>query len=283
MQQASREGFDRLDLMSVLLALYFYVYWGTGAAFQSSLPGAVAVLLHGAGMGLAILGVVSRARFQLTALNAMLFVGFYLWRLPVPSNNQTMALALCLILIGALALRLGREQTFAAIARPGRWVLAGLYFFGIFHKLNDDWANPEVSCGVILYRLLAEPFGLGDWSFGHQGAIWGTLIIEAAAMVGLFLPRWKRLAIALGVPFHLAIGLTGYAFYMDFSTIVLVSYTLFLSHDTVTRMVRPMPRGRVLAAGIGLGLAAYAWVAGPLNFMALEAFTDSNFRPLFLV
>ncbi len=41
-----------------------------------------------------------------------------------------------------------------------RALLAIMYFYGIFHKINTDFLDPRVSCAVALYMPLADGFGL---------------------------------------------------------------------------------------------------------------------------
>ena len=55
-------------------------------------------------------------------------------------------------------------------------------------------------------------------------------------MVGLIFQRYRKLGLAVSIPFHIVIGFTGYAFYMDFSTIVLAMYSLNINNDSLERI-----------------------------------------------
>ena len=227
---------DRLGIVTLLSSLYFLQVWGLVEP-TSGLP----PVFHYTMIGVSFAGILIPRRWQVLGINAAAFTAYYLLHSPVASNNQTTAFFFALI-VGAVYLttvfrrphdRNMRESVFSAIAGPARWILAGLYFYGIYHKINADFLDPAVSCAVVLYRTLAGHVYLEDFAFGHYGAIYATFIVEAVAMVALFIPRLKRFGMMVGLPFHIVIGFTGYAYYKDFSTIVLVLYALFLPKQAV--------------------------------------------------
>lgn len=169
----------------------------------------------------------------------------YVFVAPVSSNSFTLAAFMAgSVLVGLtfLLLRDGwragvdREAAVESFAPMARALLIGMYFFGIFHKINTDFLDVRVSCAVDLYAAIARPFGLAQWEFGRHAAIWTTFVVEGAALLALLSKRWKFWGFVIGVPFHIAIGLSGYAFYMDFSTAVLAIYALFLPPEYFRRL-----------------------------------------------
>ena len=80
-------------------------------------------------------------------------------------------------------------MTYERMRVVARALLAVMYFYGIFHKINTDFFDPTVSCAVALYDPLASGFGLAGNPIGHQVAIWSTFIIETITIVALY---WKR-------------------------------------------------------------------------------------------
>ena len=70
---------------------------------------------------------------------------------------------------------------------------------------------------------------------GHLIAVYITFVVEGVAILGLLFTKFRTLGLAVGIPFHIAIGFTGYAFYMDFSTIVLAMYALNINNDSLNR------------------------------------------------
>jgi hypothetical protein len=197
---------------------------------------------------------------------------------PVASNNATISAFTSVALIGAslyLAIadrKLERDRLYRTFAPMARDLLLIMYFYGIFHKVNSDFLNPAVSCAVAIYKPLLHPFGLQDWSLGQYAAIYLTFIVESLAIVCLLSRRWKYYGFAIGIPFHLAIGLSSYAFYMDFSLLCLSLYTLFLPSGYFVRVNHalqrcPAPTRALLLAlpltlfglTLALGQVALAW------------------------
>ncbi len=262
---------DRLGLITLLSSLYFMQVWGI-TAVGSGWPWG----LHMVMVLVSIVGVCLPGRREILMLNAIVFCAYFLYNSPIASNNQTTGFffssAVILALIGrGLGTNDGetRDGLFRAIAGPGRFILAGMYFYGIYHKINVDFFDPAVSCAVELYRPLAGMINLQDWVVGHHTAIWATFFIEGVAMIALFIPRLKWLGFVIGVPFHVIIGFTGYSYYKDFSTIVLVLYALFLTRDGVSATV-----SQVQAALGGAGNAARWSRFGLFSFVVIYLISE---------
>lgn len=263
--------FDRLSIVTLVSSLWYFQVFGFRALepdhslfYGANMLGVVLMLVP-------LAGIIESRLTAILFVNAALFIPLYVADLPVASNNQIMGAffsATVLVASAPLLIRhrfrvweIDREALFAAIAGPGRWLLAVMYFYGVYHKINTDFLNPEVSCGAVLYRALVAPFGLSNWMFGQWSAIWATFVVETAAMILLFSPRYKKIGFIIGVPFHIIIGWSGYGYYMDFSTIVLTTYALFLPAaaprsllDTVARWTGS--KERALACMRGLTIAA---------------------------
>ena len=111
-----------------------------------------------------------------------------------------------------------------------------MYFFGVYHKLNTDFFNPTVSCAVELSKPIASIIGQEDNMTLNWIPIYLTFFVETIAMVGLIFQRYRKLGLAVSIPFHIVIGFTGYAFYMDFSTIVLAMYSLNINNYSLERI-----------------------------------------------
>lgn len=280
---SSAQAIDRLGIVTLLASLYFFQTWGLTAG-TSTLP----PQFHHAMMGISALGIVFPRFWQVLSVNALAFVCVYLIDSPISSNNLTTAFFFAVVVLAVYLkemlhrphIDLSREDRFIAIAGPARWLLAGLYFYGIYHKINADFLDPTVSCAVVLYQTLAVHIALQDFAPGHYLAIYITFIIEAVAMVALFIPRLKALGMLIGLPFHIIIGFSGYAYYKDFSTIVLVLYALFLTKSSVEFGVSRIANsvgGQATAARLGR-LVLFAFVA--IYFVASGAFNDiHNLRP----
>ncbi|WP_080578872.1 thiol-disulfide oxidoreductase [Sinorhizobium fredii] len=156
-------------------------------------------------------------------------------RLPVASNNKTITAVMngaILLSAALLYLKTGgraaidRTAVYSQIRVVARALLAIMYFYGIFHKINTDFLDPSVSCAVGLYVPLARPFGLEDNLFGRNLAIYATFIIEAIAIVALYWKRYFAIGFILALVFHYVIPISAYSWYMDFSSLVFALYVL---------------------------------------------------------
>lgn len=266
--------------MTLIASLYFFQAWGLLPASQISEP--LRLLM----IALSVLGVVAPWFTAILLINAGAFALCYIAGSPIASNNQLTGFFVSLVVLAGAAVAMRRpsagdfhENLFAAIAGPGRWLLAVMYFYGIYHKINADFLDTQVSCAVVLYDRLAQGWGLAGWSFGQHGAIWATFVIEAIAMIALFVPRWKRFGMLIGVPFHIIIGWTGYAYYKDFSTVVLLMYAMFLPREAVTAAVSAFTQR--LGAKNAAQCARIALLACALTYLIAigAAFDPARLRP----
>lgn len=181
-----------------------------------------------------------RKTFAFIALAACTVL-LYALRLPVASNNKTITTMfdLCILLsVAVLAAQgtLTRERLYESLRTPARLILATMYFYGIFHKINTDFLDPTVSCAVGLYKPLAEPFGLENNLIGRYLAIWSTFVIEGIAIVALFWKRWFAIGLTSALVFHYIIPISAYSWYMDFSSLVFALYMLTMPREASSKI-----------------------------------------------
>ncbi|WP_232494351.1 thiol-disulfide oxidoreductase [Novosphingobium kaempferiae] len=255
--------------------------WGVAALFSIvgdpwgliGREGALYMLLAWSVVGTSAVTILfPRKTWALVALAACTVL-LYAMRLPVASNNKTITTVfdLCILLSAAVLASKGsldRQSLYESLRTPARLILATMYFYGIFHKINTDFLDPTVSCAVGLYKPLAEPFGLEDNLFGRYLAIWSTFVIEGIAIVALFWKRWFAIGLTSALVFHYIIPISAYSWYMDFSSLVFALYMLTMPREasakiyeiTCRHLVEPLRSlfGRVgiLAPAAGLLLAA---------------------------
>ncbi len=230
---------DRLGILTILAAFYYlqnFSHWGLHLNLPIDAPRNLGYLSL---YGLAIVGILCGRLYQILILLAAAHFVQYLMRMPVASNNDMMAFFFSACVIAAYLVWIkkggegGRDGLFNLIAGPGRWILATMYFYGIYHKINTDFLDPAVSCGTLLYIFITEPFWLDQWAFGQNAAIWTTFVAEGVAMLVLFSRGYKKIGFLVGIPFHILIGWSGYSYFLNFSSIVLVTYALFLPRDSI--------------------------------------------------
>lgn len=199
----------------------------------------------------------------------------YAAMLPVASNNKTIAvfmnaaIIVCVLQGAWSGLRdaMLRDVTYERMRVVARALLAVMYFYGIFHKINTDFLDPSVSCAVALYDPLARGFGLDGHPIGHQIAIWSTFIIEAITLTALYWKRFFAVGLILGLMFHFVIPISAYSWYMDFSSLVLALYMLSIPREVSTAFFERVAgtfrgmRARFGSVGLLLPFAAIGAIA----------------------
>jgi hypothetical protein len=227
--------------------------------------------------------------------------------LPLINTNRTMHLIVGGTILAALALETARHRFrlptggnwLRAFETPVRLELALLYFFAFWHKLNWDYLDPESSCGASLYRELAQWPWLSflpvapwmDWA-----AIVGSLVMEAALPVLLFVPRLRTGALCAGIVFHVVLGAVHFvAFSATMTALLFLFAPPRLSDWLAVRIGAAVPRpvrwavaGSIIAFSLTgpyeLRPLFYwiwaAWTAGLLLAMALGLRDKSTGNPL---
>lgn len=164
--------------------------------------------------------------------------------MPIGSNHTLMRIVLMTGMVFSFLyvfvqqrhiLHIRAGDFYASFAPFGKAMLAIMYFYGVFHKLNTDFLDPSTSCAVKLWELYPLPFGLADALWTHYIAIYAALIIETAIIVMLFIPHLKYAGLLLGLAFHFILGINGYRFFVAFSSMTFSLHFLFLSADFVSR------------------------------------------------
>jgi hypothetical protein len=168
-----------------------------------------------------------------------LHVGVVAAELPYVVNHWLLMGVTSLGLVATLAPALWRgrsgpehEQRLETALCAVRAQIVIVYLFAVFAKLNAGFFDPAGSCGAEHYRRLADAVPLlprAVWA--SQAAIAGTLAIELALPILLWIPRTRVAALALGWAFHLALGWNGY---WDFSSVGAAYYAAFVQPALLT-------------------------------------------------
>ena len=200
------------------------------------------------------------------------------YQAPIYSNHTILKnFFLVSILLSGLWcwMRGGRWAEFSSAFVPvGRLLLLVMYFFGVFHKVNEGFLDPEVSCAVALWEEMPAPISFLEGSFILYSAIYGTFLVEIFIALCLLIPRFRHVGIVSGILFHSFLALSGYALYPPFSTLSILLHCLFLSPSAVSRILhsREFRAFReFLVSGLGLVMLA-AWLFAYM----LSAYTGNN-------
>lgn len=245
---------------------WFTSLWAIGLVFHYSDSQPLAMLPALAAAVPVLLFPASAAVFAaFLAVGAVIAV----LHLPAASNHLVLALLVTAALAAAApAARRGRGRfatRWLETARtPVGLVLLVVYAFTVFHKLNTAFLDPATSCaGSLLERMITFNGGAADLAppVVRVAAI-GTLAVEAALLVLLAVPRWRRWGVALGVAFH---GILALASFFDFATVVFALYVLLVPREVFATLAPgAAARRRVMLAGFGAHVVL-ALVAGALG------------------
>ena len=211
----------------------------------------VGLALHLADVAISVLILVlpwRRALLRLLAIPYLLSLLASPERISGHSSLLASALALVLMLsIAEVVERLGRRRS--AWPEPTDWcgwTLAGLrtlcaltYLFAAFHKLNTGWFSRNVGASILAAFL--RPLGLppSAETLLEAPVTYATPAVEITLPFLLLLRRTRLLGCLLGLLFHLPMLAEGV---MDFPTVVLAFYPLFLSPEQARQLL-----GRCLA------------------------------------
>lgn len=129
------------------------------------------------------------------------------------------------------------SDIFTNFTVAGQASLLVMYFFGVFHKINSDFLNPETSCAVTLWREMPWPLHTIDTPIMHYLAIYGTFAVEGILVLMLFNRRLRHIAVVFGILFHILLALSNYAMYISFTTLAISLHCLFLNEESAKNII----------------------------------------------
>ena len=199
---------------------------------------------------------------------------------PAHSNHTMVRSALLLGYWASFFFAMAKGSRWSAVftnfTAAGQGALLVMYAFGVFHKINTDFLNPETSCAVALWQHMPEPLRWLDGPLVHHATIYGTFIVEGAIVLMLLTPRLRHYGIVAGILFHVLLALSGYAMYITFTMLSISLHALFLSGEGAERIVASrgirLLRVRLinpLYAAVGLLLIAGLALAAALEEYSL--------------
>ncbi len=192
---------------------------------------------------------------------------------PMSSNHTILKNFLLVAVLAAGIWHMLKGSQWSAFFRDvvpvGRVLLLVMYFYGVFHKVNEGFLDPEVSCAVALWRVMPWPIHLLDHPFFHYAAIYGTFAVETVIAIMLIVPRLRGWGIVIGIGFHGFLAFSAFAMYPAFSTLTIALHVLFLSPSQAERIVTGLNYRTIMAwlhswqgyLLLALALPAMAWFA----------------------
>ncbi len=251
-----------LGFFGLLHWLIYWLWWPHPAYFSTHLIGLVGLWL------------VFRPRDgrALVAMIVLMVIDGWL-QAPVVSNHTMLknfvTLGLLLAGVEALLRRKSFDWFLLRFAPYGALILVGLYFFGVFHKINSDFLDPEVSCAVALWHQMPIPAFLKHSEVMHWAGIYGTFIIETLIATCLLIPRLRTIGVVLGIAFHMLLAVSSYEFYSAFTVLTFSLHALFLHPKSHVSLLRDERFLRFLAwTQTGRGRAALIAYFGAVVLLA---------------
>lgn len=101
-----------------------------------------------------------------------------------------------------------------------------MYYFIVISKMNEGFFDSQISCMHAMYSsfLMKENiFSAVGSIFGAEFLFWVFMVFEWLLPIMLMIRKTRLLAIYIGVPFHLLLGVMGHYWY---SSIVLTLYAI---------------------------------------------------------
>lgn len=158
-------------------------------------------------------------------------------QLPFPSNHSIIQFFLGLAFISASinlhTLKKNIPNWDEIFIQTGSYLLLIMYIFGIFHKINTDFLNPESSCAVTLWKTYPFPDFIRNGVWAHYLAIYGTFLIEGIVLLSLIIKKARYYGVIIGVSFHIFLGFSSFAYYPAFSMLSIALHTLFLPRSSL--------------------------------------------------
>jgi hypothetical protein len=198
--------------------------------------------------------------------------GFVVEQMPESPNLGVLHLVISATALTSLAALCARRGTLrvdgaswlAEFAPAVRLEMLVVYAWAFWQKVNWGYLDPDGTCAVGLYEqargVFQNEFGLGRWTTlpGGRGLAWplivSSLAIEACLPFLLIARRTRHLGVAVGLVFHLFLGL---GYFYAFSATAMSILLLFCDEDLDRRIERGGSsrrtyRIRAIAALLGL-------------------------------
>jgi hypothetical protein len=148
----------------------------------------------------------------------------------------------------------------ATVRATARWVVVATYGLAVFHKLNADFFDPTVSCAVDGWRQWAAFLpGLPLPTTGEALSVLPYLVIAGELMIGVLLVFRVRIALMVGVVFHLPLTMV---MAPAFVFVLLVGFAAALSDADRKAAIDAVSSGRRRIALVVGALLAAVWLLG---------------------
>ena len=188
-------------------------------------------------------------------------------------------LGLAAVAVKQRRLAIDRAELFRVFSPAVRWSVITLYVFASFHKLNSDWFDPDVSCGVLFYARQREVFPfLPESNTLAVAGIYASLAFEIAIPLLLVFRRTRHSGVLTGMVFHWILATNPKGGFYNFSSMLLAVFALFASREFVTDAADRLGQKRLRWASWAVTgiFAAYALIGYPFFYDMVPSSRDAS-------
>lgn len=223
----------------------FTVLWAVGAALHTLEDKPMGGMLT---YPLALMLLLNPERLWAIAAFGIGHAAVLSLQLPDPANHSLLAMFVDAgLVMGSAVAWLRRDSAgtlrtlWDAVRGPFMALLAVIYFFAVFHKLNSSFFDPRVSCAVSQPLNMMSMHGFSGWTASNSPFafnIYLTIAVEIAILALLLTKRFTHIGALLGFAFHIGLG---WARFYDFATVAFALYLFFFPWDDVDERLARLP------------------------------------------
>lgn len=160
-----------------------------------------------------------------------------LFRMPLTTNhwlfaafvNMTILQVAILEVLEKKSFHINTGHFFKRFSPLVRIEVIVLYFFAVFHKLNQGFFTPATSCASYLLKAqnIDQYVPLNEGLYAINA--YATLLLEASIPALLCFRRTRNAGALIGLFFHGVLSYSSYNAFYDFSSVMFACYFLFFS------------------------------------------------------
>lgn len=202
-----------------------------------------------------VLAIRPGSQVALASANVAVIVVVWL-EAPAIGNHWLLASLVAVAILIAMAGRYGWDR----FAPVGRWLMLAFYLWAGFAKLNSDFFDPQVSCGLEFANQTLRGWGLPivePTSVAAWAPILGTVLIELSIPWLLIAKRTRTIGVVLALVFHGIVALNLIQPFFSFTGLLIALVVLFLTGEQLRATERWVRQDvarvwALLAGGVGL-------------------------------
>lgn len=181
----------------------------------------------------------------------------FIAQMPANPNHRWVLLLVALAILAKIR-QIKLVDDLARETTPSlRWITLIVYFFATLAKLNSAYFDPQISCAAVFSNQTFALHGLESLNilFGSNTVAAISAVLEGLLPLVLFWHRSRKIAILIGIAFHIFLSLNLARYFGNFSSVMFVLLGSWLPEESCKRISkviadRGMPAIRVWGAAL---------------------------------